>query len=169
MTARFVNSIKMAIQNENWYGALSTALMMPDICGRLEFPEDAPKERYLKWYNKWVLDKYIGFLGPNRLKHIFFSGSDCYAFRCAYLHEGSSNIEDQNAREALSRIHFISPPDGKIEHNNQHNNVLQLQVNIFCEDICQSVEEWNIYAKDNVDDLEDKLQHLLRIYDSNNL
>ena len=31
---RFTNSIIIALQVENWYGALTLALTLPDICGR---------------------------------------------------------------------------------------------------------------------------------------
>lgn len=30
---RFTDSIRNALSNKDWYGALSTALTLPDVCG----------------------------------------------------------------------------------------------------------------------------------------
>ena len=32
---RFLNSIENSITNKNWYGALTLALSMPDICANI--------------------------------------------------------------------------------------------------------------------------------------
>ncbi len=64
----------------------------------------------------------------------FLSGNDCYALRCAYLHEGSDNISQQNAKEVVDKFHFIVAPKGSTIHCNMMNTKLQLQVDIFCED-----------------------------------
>lgn len=68
-----------------------------------------------------------------------FSANDCYYFRCACLHEGL----DSHANIAHERIHFIPPPPGNsIIHLNKLNNVLQMQIDIFCNDIATAVDAW---------------------------
>lgn len=69
-------------------------------------------------------------------------GNDCYALRCAYLHEGADDISKQRAREAVDKFLFIVAPSGLTIHCNMINNRLQLQVDIFCADIKDGVVNW---------------------------
>ena len=64
-------------------------------------------------------------------EHVFLSGADCYALRCAFLHEGRDEITDQRAGEVLDAFAFVVPPAGSAIHSNQNNQTLQLQVDIF--------------------------------------
>lgn len=148
---RFARSVEAALIHNNWYCALAISLTLPDICGRLENPKDGSKERYIKWWDSYVLSKYQSVVGALGVVHIFLSGRDAYALRCAYLHEGTDGIEEQRAREVLSRIHFIAPVSGQTIHNNQENSVLQLQVDIFCKDICAGVDQWSVDVSNNRD------------------
>ena len=51
-------------------------------------------------------------------------------------------ILHQRARQALDRFHFVQPPVGGLIHCNQFDEVLQLQVDIFCEDVCKATDLW---------------------------
>lgn len=164
---RFIHSIEIALKAEDWYGALSTALTMPDICGQIEAPNRGSKERYVDWFNRYLLSHYTKEIRPQREKHIFLHGEDCYALRCSYLHEGVGAIVDQRSRQALDSFHFITPPpNGCVIHMNQSDNVLQLQVDIFCSDMCVAVDRWvNVAVKGNAE-LERRLGNLIEIHDS---
>jgi hypothetical protein len=164
---RFLHSVQIALKAGDWYGALSTALTLPDICGRIEAPEQGSKARYIDWFNRYLRDHYTAQIGPERKPHVFLHGEDCYALRCSYLHEGGGTIIEQRARKALDSFHFITPPpNGSLVHMNQSNNVLQLQVDIFCKEMCAAVEQWmNSFVKGN-SELEGRLKSLLEIHDS---
>ena len=136
---RFTSAVYLALDNENWYGALAVALTLPDICGRLENPDSGSKQRYVAWFDRYMLDRY----SHPRFPHVFLCGEDCYALRCSYLHEGGNNIEEQRARKALRDFHFIAPRPGATIHLNQYNDTLQLQTDIFCRDICDGVQRWS--------------------------
>jgi hypothetical protein len=137
----YINSVRQSVKNQNWYSALSLAITLPDICGRLEAPKSYSFKRYKNWFNKYMSKKYT--LTINSETHVFLSGNDCYALRCSFLHEGHDSITEQDKRQALDSFHFVAPPsDGSVIHCNQAYNVLQLQVDIFCDDICLAVEEW---------------------------
>lgn len=59
------------------------------------------------------------------------------------LYEGVDDIVDQRARVALEEFTFVKPPSGGgIVDCNQTVNRLQLQVDIFCGDVCAGVDEW---------------------------
>ena len=138
---RFTQAIKKSIESENWYAALTLALTIPDICGRLSYPELKKKsqERYVKWFDKYMLHNYeSSFHGEG---FTFMSGGDCYALRCALLHEGRDDITSQKARrkEVLSK--FVITTTGF--HLCKINGLLVLNLQSLCYEICQAVKEWN--------------------------
>lgn len=139
---RFIEATKAAVATGNWYAALALALTMPDICGRLETPTVGSQTRFLAWFEKFLLQTYQGVVGADRSPHAFLYGADCYALRCGFLHQGEFDIDDQRAQEVLERFHFTAPRQGITVHRNQVGNVLQLQVDVFCNEVCDAVERW---------------------------
>jgi hypothetical protein len=148
---RFIDATKMAVATGNWYAALSLALTMPDICGRLSNPTAGSQARFVAWFDKFLLKRYQAPVGANGNLHTFLCGSDCYALRCAFLHQGEFGIDDQRAQRALERFHFTAPRSGMFVHNNQVNNTLQLQIDAFCSDVCDAVKEWLAAVEDDTD------------------
>lgn len=161
------NSLKRAIEQKNWYASVIIALTLPDICGKIEYPEEHSGSRYKKWCEKYLEPRYTRQIGPARMGriHTFLSSSDCYALRCALLHEGSDNITEQRARESLNRFHFTAPPESGSSHRNQYGTVLQLQVDLFAFDVIDSIDEWLSEIQGNTEK-ENKLSNLVKVYDS---
>ncbi|WP_180710373.1 hypothetical protein [Vibrio parahaemolyticus] len=149
---RFTNSIRMAVEVQDWYGALITALTLPDVCGRMVNPDLGSKARYVSWYQHWLQPLYTGRVGVDKKEHIF-------------LHEGAGNIEDQRAKKALEDFHFITPPQNGSVHRNQINNTLQLQVDTFCLQVADAVDAWSESVSDDVE-VQNRLTSLLMIHDS---
>lgn len=137
-----IDSVKKALEQENWYAALTLALTLPDICGKVEHPKVGTGKRYSDWFNQYVGFSYQSMLGHPKTKHVFLSGNDCYALRCAFLHEGSSNITQQRAREALDDFIFRAPRLTGSMHICQSSQKLILEVDKFCKDITDGVEHW---------------------------
>ena len=117
------------------------ALTLPDICGRIAHPGLPSGQRYVRWFDSYLLANYQMAAGPNRT-HTFLCGSDCYALRCAYLHQGEFDLTDQRAAVALEYFVFIEPPASGLAHLCQGNKVLMLQIDCFCEEVCQAVDRW---------------------------
>lgn len=162
---RFTSSIRNSLSSGNWYSALMMALALPDICGRLETPNIGSKERSIRWLKERFEPLYTHQIGPKRETHTFLSANDFYALRCSLLHEGSDIIEEQRAREVLTRFNFITPPiNGKI-HCNQINNALQLQIDIFCNEIADTVEQW-ANDKSSDSEVQTRIKNLMVIHDS---
>jgi hypothetical protein len=138
-----IEAIDKSVASGNWYGALFIAISLPDICGKIDNPtENSSRHRYATWFNKYIQPRYTSSVGPNGQELVFLSGNDCYALRCAYLHEGSDDTSRQRAREAADRFLFVVAPQGCIIHCNMIDTILQLQIDIFCEDIKQGVIAW---------------------------
>ena len=99
---------------------------------------------------------------PDGAPHVFLHGEDCYALRCAVLHEGADDIVTQRARVALDSFLFVAPRNGWTVHCNQSNAKLQLQVDIFCEDICAGVDAWLLAVATNPD-VQARIATLMRV------
>jgi hypothetical protein len=147
---RFTDAVGKSLATNNSYGALLTALALPDICGWLENPEAKSTARYIGWCDRFLTKRYTAEAGPNA-GHVFLAGGDAYALRCALLHEGGDGISRQKARVALTKFQFVVTPPGITIHKNQNGSLLQLQVDIFCADICFGVAEWTVATAANAD------------------
>jgi hypothetical protein len=157
-----LNSIRKSLQEENWYGALVLALIIPDICGKLEEPSLGSQARYAAWFETYLGQKYRGFL----------SGNDCYALRCSYLHEGSDNVEGQRASEAVDHFFFKTNGSHRVKISNStvgdtrydNKDLLQLSAFKFCNDIVDGAEAWLLALAVN-QDVQDRLSKLLVIHE----
>jgi len=162
---RFTTAIRAAADAENWYAALSMALSLPDVCGRLEQPSVGSKKRYVAWFQKWIEPKYTLRIGHPGTLHVFLCGEDCYALRCSYHHEGGGNIVEQGrARKALRDFHFTTPPRNGTVHMNQVGDTLQLQVDIFANDMATAVDAWSTAVACEAD-IQGRLAALLTVHD----
>ncbi len=142
-----IKNLTEALQNaathQNYYASLTMALTLPDICSKLQYPEEKNTgTRYSKWFDKYMLRRYQKRIGYEKTLHTFLSGMDCYALRCSFLHQFETDITQQRARQVLENFIFVQPQVLGEVHMNQTNNQLQLQVDIFCIDILLSVESW---------------------------
>ncbi len=157
-----VKSLETSLSNENWYGALFIALSLPDICGKIDSIHTGSRARYEAWFIQYVQSKYTVINTYRNETTIFLSGNDCYALRCAYLHEGQDDISSQRAKEAIESFHFIAPLNNMTIHNNKLDDKLQLQIDIFCTDIVNGVKQWLSEIADN-DPRHNKIKSLLKI------
>jgi thiaminase len=55
-----IESVRTSLQEENWYAALSTALMLPDVCTNLEKGRPSTSTDYIAWCDTYVLAIYEG-------------------------------------------------------------------------------------------------------------
>lgn len=134
-----INQIRKGLDNDMYYLSLYVSLTLPDICGAIESNNgEASGEKYKKWFNEYVGNNYINF----------FDGDDCYYFRCSLLHQGSS----QHGKSKYERVIFIEPTklNGNVFHMNILEDVINIDVRIFCEDIINGVEVW-LAKNENLD------------------
>ncbi|ENQ1529614.1 hypothetical protein ACEOHI_000872 [Vibrio parahaemolyticus] len=143
---RFTSAVRKNIESENWYGALFLALTMPDICGKLAYPDvKYAGERYKKWFDANLAEvNKTNIMGKEM---IFLTATDCWALRCSLLHQGTDDITEQKAQEIISKFEFTTMR----MHRIKTNSVLTLNVASFCEEICQSVERWFNSISDDPD------------------
>lgn len=159
----FIAATRQAIQQQNWHATLMLALTLPDICSRYAYPTiTGSQERYITWFDQYLLKSYVHPVGPDRQAITFLSGRDCYALRCSLLHEGGSDITQQRAREVLDNFYFlIPPPVARVHLNRISGTKLQLQIDIFGEEVASACDEW--WASLDERDRENINQDMLRV------
>lgn len=135
----FIDATKRSLRERNHYAALAMTLALPDICGWISDPNAGSRARYVQWFDGFLKNKYVCQVGADHSKHQFLTGNDFYALRCAFLHEGRDDITDQRAQEVLTQFQFTVAPVGSIIHCNQSGSALQLQVDVFCEQVLEAV------------------------------
>ena len=159
-----VQSVERSLLSGNPYAALSTALALPDICGWLINPSSGSKDRYVAWFDRYLADKYVHHVGRSKTRTVFLTGNDCYALRCAFLHEGREDITEQRARQLIEKFQFVVAPQGWVVHCNLMNDTLQLQVDVFCTEVLDGVHRFQVdYAP--YADIVKRMSALLRIHD----
>ena len=96
-----------------------------------------------------------------------FSAEDCYYLRCAALHQGMS----EHPKAQNKQVVFITPPIGgkMIFHSNfiessDGSFVLQLQIDVFCKQICAGVLKWKDDVAQNTE-IQARIAELLSFQD----
>lgn len=156
-----VESVRAAVVEKNWFAALSGALTLPDICGRCEDASaGGSQRRYVAWFDKYLAVSFRRAVA-GRL-HTLLTGEDCYALRCAYSHGAEFDVSSQRSRKVLTAYAFVVAPPGANVHLNQVNGQLQLQVDMFCAEICSAVEAW-LVAVAGQDEIQSRVEALPKI------
>lgn len=161
-----LKSIEASLATGNAYAALAVTLALPDICGWLLDPSASSKARYIAWFDRYIADHYVHHVGHQHSRTVFLTGNDCYALRCAFLHEGREDITEQRAQELLDRFQFTVAPQGWVIHCNLHNATLQLQVDIFCQQFMEGVVRFQADAASDAG-VSHRMSSLLRVRDVN--
>ncbi|OPA28911.1 hypothetical protein BHL47_16430 [Bacillus cereus] len=121
------NEIERGLDAGVYHLSLGIALCIPDICAGLQSDDGKTSgKKYKEWYNNYVADK------------LRLSADDCYYFRCSFLHQGST----QHEKSKYKKIIFIEPGAPFVLHNNVMNDVLNIDVRIFCKDLIESARQW---------------------------
>ena len=156
---QLISGVEDCIAKENWFGALFIAISLPDICGATEGVIKNNGARYKDWFNRYLKPRYdsdsmyesLLLTSPNILTHIpealifewknkkpvvAFTAEDCWSLRNACLHEGTDVSK-------LRKFKITPPtPHASKVHMNVIEDVLQLDLVLFCRDIVEGVRKW---------------------------
>lgn len=93
-----IKEVKKHLEADNHLSALMIALTIPDICGKILYPNDKCGERYRKWFDRYIGDYEQSPLAKKDEKWAkmpYMSGEVCYKLRCSLLHSGSDDIANK--------------------------------------------------------------------------
>lgn len=121
-----INDVEKSLNNECLFSALALALTIPDVCGKISYPNKKPSDRYINWF-----DEHIGNYEKcpdERSKGMpYLSGELCYALRCSYLHGGDTNIAKKYSNFTLDNFILITeskkPSDIYADSSSLSNNL----------------------------------------------
>ena len=102
MVERLINEIYMALENRLYLVALNTALTLPDICGKAEFPELGTRARYKKWYQDHVEKSEKSSKTGDNMPYL--SAETVYQLRCALLHQGNPNVDKNTGIDCFELV-----------------------------------------------------------------
>lgn len=106
-----ITHIKVALKAGAYEAALALALTLPDICAKVESGKSTTSGNdYIAWVDKYVNFEVLSFCSDTQQAEM--NGTLVYALRCAFLHCGNDQINDQNAGQNLPHTNFkVMPPD----------------------------------------------------------
>lgn len=134
---QIIKEIETCLKNECYIAALTTALTLPDICGKVEYPNDNTTSRYKKWYSKWI-GEYERCSKNN--DNIPYSTADLiYDLRRSLLHEGNPNV-DLGRNNLMSFKLLITGSDMSgtiaIVHKDSNRKPIGGEIQIGIENLC---------------------------------
>lgn len=159
MIIQLVQDIRKALEKNLYFVALSSALTLPDICGKAAYPEESSsRKRYISWYDDEI-GKYEK--NPEDKENMpYLSGEVIYSLRCSLLHEGNPNMNNDSLRADLPIDHFslviekAKPFDIYSDSSSISNfgdkNIREYSMNVrrICMILCNVAES---YYKENKD------------------
>jgi len=135
-----LDEIRLACEQRLFYLAVMLCLALPDICAALEDPKGETNEkRYRAWADKWLADQYGRFL-PSQ---------DMYRLRCGVLHQGRMGHPGLKYKRLAFSIGVGFLADRNFLPSRRQPEVLNLNAQIFCYNVCSSVRKWEQAQKNN--------------------
>lgn len=128
---------RVAVNTDLYYVALVTSLAIPDIAAALDSDDGRTcGKRYANWYDKWVKPQ----LSKTRGRENPLSGAECYAWRCAMLHQGRSQRETDTYRHIMFAHPKVSL--GSIHYCTVGGDTLLIRLADFVEEMAKGCEDW---------------------------
>lgn len=99
MINRLVQEINSALDSDLYLIALNSALTLPDICGKAEYPRmENTTNRYLKWYSEYIGQGLRNTDDVSEEKIPYLSATVVYQLRCAMLHTANPNVTVESTK-----------------------------------------------------------------------
>lgn len=135
---QYLIDIETALNSQAYLSACALSLAIPDICRQIQFPKMKKRNGYAKWFDEWIFNYYYkGEISEEKFKEVndvVFNGDVCYLLRCAFLHSGNTQIEDEKKIYDIPRFELCI----NSKSNEQYGEAYGLQ----WEDDCK--KSWHI-------------------------
>lgn len=137
MIDRLINEINIALNNGLYLSALISALTLPDVCGKAEYPKENTGDRYKNWYDTYVNDRNL-------------PSETVYRLRCDLLHEGSVEMRDRDqvkfklmTNQFTQQIGLDFCFDVSITHaDGSNDHIVKIYVGYLCTAICRAAQSY---------------------------
>ena len=146
----FIQDIKKALKNDCYFGALALALTLPDICGKIIYPElDGSKKgdvrkRYVRCFD-FFIGQYERNITENKDVILpYLDGELCYELRCALFHQGENSLEKRKIKNfTLNKFTLIIEKHNEFEiycDSSSSNGSLSINIRNLCNKIVWTFE-----------------------------
>ena len=92
-----IAEIRTALKKQLFNCALTMTLTLPDICGKVEYPQDNSGDRFTKWFDVYAIPYFTVeakvLPGENKINYTWLSSKECWKIRNAVLHAGNYKLE----------------------------------------------------------------------------
>ena len=151
--------IRAALSAELYNCALIMALTLPDICGKVEYPKENAKKRYVEWFSVYAKPFFTvsatKFPEETPVDVTWLSPEECWALRCAVFHSG--NYETEYIKLTDIRIHAHKRNEKNYSHMSRDSRYADLDGILLCENLCVAAEQYYKGIKEksrfNVDEI----------------
>lgn len=103
MVDKLILDINNALDAECYFAALMTALTLPDICGKAEYPNDGNGKRYKEWCKKYVTP-HVKPSSPHGEDMPYLSDEVLYSLRNSLLHQGTPDIDIGKIKDVRCKV-----------------------------------------------------------------
>lgn len=150
MVERLVKEISIGLRNRCYISSLTTALTLPDICGKAKYPnEKKTSERYKQWLNDYVCNKQTFGLRAD--------AETIYSLRCYLLHEGNPSINKEKCnikkfalivRENSANIPLESSCFEEMPDGSKVCECYNINICFLCKKICEAAISYYLSNKE---------------------
>lgn len=154
-----IEAIMEALKKECFLPALALALTIPDICGKVEYPDLYTGRRYIEWFDKHARSYFsfsnstTSWINNSKLQNSYFTGEMCYKLRCAFLHSGNEQIPSDTMGEVKDdaweyeykfRLSLDRTSVGETWDNTKTSKrrTITIDVRELCKAICYAAQEY---------------------------
>ena len=148
----FIKEIESCLATQHLRCAVGMALTLPDICGKVEYPDEVQvRKRYADWCNQYLWNQGFITLSTSideNAQHILF-GDVCYKLRCAFLHSGNTDLNQRkNDRYPFFELRISSAMDNGIfvepytVNNKGEVSRFTLDIRHLCHVLCNAAKEY---------------------------
>lgn len=125
--------------------ALTTVLILPDICGKAEYPQQSNSRRYKDW-----LRNYAGLNYDNLI-----TVDEIYKLRNSMLHQGTPTTKKQGENidefELLIQSPLKASKTMQAIYHTPTKRILSVNIESLCEIICTAASKYFADSKDKFD------------------
>ena len=142
--------IEKALEAELYNCALALALTLPDVCGKVEFPNCGNKKRYKDWFSLYALPCFTveatKLPSEEIVEYTWLSAEECWALRCAFLHAGNYDVDCAT----LANVHIhVHKRDGEnYSHMVRDSKYVDWDVIELCKKLCLAAREYYFSIED---------------------
>lgn len=154
MFLKKIAEIETALETELYNCALALSLTLPDVCGKVEYPNElSSSARYKGWFSAHAIQFFTAEpINLPKEEITWLSAEECWALRCAFLHAGNYDVEHISLKNI--HIHAHKRYGENYSHMVRDSQYADWDVIELCRKLCLS-------AKKYYDSIEDKTRFIL--------